>query len=483
MHFAKVSSAQVVGLDARHIVVEVDITRGLHAFTIVGLAAKAVDESRDRIGAAIKNSGFRSPKHTNQKVTVSLAPAELKKEGAGFDLAIAIAYLCACNVITTDVSQFLFIGELSLDGFVRPLRGCSAITRFAARENYAAMFVPAENAEEAALEQGITVYGVSTLREVIDHLNGVARLSPQPPTIIKSTATTAAAHLDSIVGHETAKRALEIAAAGKHTLALYGPPGTGKTMLANALVSLLPPLNQQEIRDISAIHSIAGKTQGLITQPPFRSPHHRTSAAAIIGGGSTPRPGEVTLAHGGVLFLDEFPEFARDVIEGLRQPLEEKVVRITRQREQVTFPADCIVVLAFNPCPCGYCGHPTKRCSCTNAQIVQYKKKLSGPIIDRIDLWVEVPHVAQKLLLIQGTQPKIGSSAAERVRQARLVPKDALLLSTVAKQTLVTAAERLDLSPRGVQRTLNVARTIAVLAQKTEIAPEHVLEAIQYRQK
>jgi len=511
-NFAHVWSAQTALLHARRISVEVDISRNtLQKFTIVGLPDKAVAESRDRVSAALKNSGYTSPKSRNDKVVVSLAPADLKKEGPVFDLAIALAYLKAFGEIAFDSSGKLFLGELSLLGEVRPLRGVVALVLEAKRLGFTEVFLPKENAEEAALVPDITVYGVETLREVILHvrefsedtLNGnTFSITPTSRTEIVYQKPFSAVSLEDIKGQQSAKRGLVIAAAGGHNVILYGPPGTGKTMLARALSSILPPLSFSESIEVTTIHSIAGiLNQPIITAPPFRAPHHTASHISLVGGGTIPKPGEVTLAHRGVLFADEFPEFDRRVIEALREPLEEHVVTISRAKGSATFPANFIFVAAMNPCPCGNFGSQ-KECVCTPNVLTRYHERLSGPITDRIDLWIQVSHIPHDRLLLKVESDET-KHAEECVLRARAIQRERfkdpdcnaytnagmnaraltrlITLDTSAKRTLLAAARTFDLSPRSYHRLVKLARTIADLDEADIVREPHIMEALQYK--
>ena len=379
MNFARVFSAQPSLPAASLVSVESDLSRGLHAFNIVGLPDKAVEEARDRVASAIKNAGLTSPKATNKKILISLAPAELKKEGSTFDLAVALSYLLSAEEIFFDPAHRLFAGELALDGGLRPIRGALSIALLAREEGFTELFVPHENAAEASLITGIAIYPVSNLAEVITHLNAknkyvippYAALPPAEAAILNDNVSLA-----DIRGQESAKRGLEIAAAGRHNIALYGPPGTGKTMLARAARALLPPLTINETVEVTTIHSLAGTLNGpAMRDAPFRAPHHTSSYASLIGGGVIPRPGEVTLAHRGVLFLDEFPEFHRDVVNALREPLEDAQVSIARARGSATFPANFMLIAALNPCPCGKYG--TRQCTCMPQAIEKYRRKIS----------------------------------------------------------------------------------------------------------
>ena len=519
MSFAKTRSAQTIGLGAKIIDVEIDLSKGLHSFTIVGLPDKGVEESRDRVSASIKNSGFTSPKSLNQKVVVSLAPADIKKEGPIFDVAISLAYLLASEEIKFDSNKKLFLGELSLDGNLRRINGVLPIVSEAKNHGFLEVFLPKDNAKEAALVSDIKIYGANNLKEIIEHLNtkqinkksGTSvvqskKLEQQPQTEIIVEDDELLIDFSEIKGQETAKRGLEIAAAGGHNIAMYGPPGTGKTMLAKAFSHILPTLSFDEILEITSIHSVAGVLKkDIITKSPVRSPHHTASYVSVVGGGTIPKPGEITLAHRGVLFLDEFPEFDRKVIETLREPLEESEISISRSRGTVTFPANFILIAAMNPCPCGNFGSKTKECICKPTDLLRYQRKISGPIIDRIDMWVEVSQINYEKLGEKDTGKKETAEIKERVIKARELQKERFAkanrriktnsemeakdinkiadLEKDAKEILITSAKKLDLSARAYHRIIKLARTIADLEGNKTINSSHVLEALQYRPK
>lgn len=514
MSFARVYSAQVNLLNGKIVTVEVDITRGtLHAFTIVGLPDKAVDESKDRVSGAIKNSGFKSPKKKNEKIIISLSPADLKKEGPFFDLPIALSYMLASGDVTFNSEKKIFLGELGLDGTLRSIRGALPLVQEAKKNGFEEVYLPKENAIEGALVEGIKIYGVKSLKEVIEHLDAPTsdkigasgKILVQPKTEIKYNQENKGADFSDVRGQEGAKRGLEIAAAGGHNIAMYGSPGTGKTMLARAFSGLLPELDLDEVLEITGIHSVVGANQGeLVSKPPFRSPHHTSSYVSIIGGGAFPKPGEVTLAHKGVLFLDEFPEFEKRVLESLRQPLEDNFVSISRARGTALFPSNFILVAAMNPCPCGNAGSKQKACICKPGDLDRYKRKLSGPIMDRIDLWISVGNIDYKKLGAEGTGER-SESIKKRVINARLKQKERFQklgrgiktnsemnvkdLTSIVKitdevrQILDNSAERLALSPRAYHRVIKIARTIADLDESENINANHILEALQYRPK
>jgi magnesium chelatase family protein len=497
----KIRSAALVGIDAEPVEVEADVAQGLPNFTIVGLPDTAVQEAKERVRTAFKNSGLTFPR---TRVTVNLAPADLKKRGPSYDLPIALAILEAQGDLRAAASDRLFLGELALDGSIRPVAGVLAAAVMARTMGLKEVFVPAANAPEAALVSGLAVHPLASLDEAVSVFrDGIPFPTAAPADFVPAAFTTA--DFADVAGQSQAKRALEIAAAGGHNVALSGPPGTGKTLLAKALPSILPVMTEPEMLDVTRIYSAAGLTCGgpqVIANRPFRSPHHTASGVAMIGGGANPRPGEVSLAHRGVLFLDEFPEFARGCLENLRQPLEDGVVTVSRATGTARYPAKFMLVAARNPCPCGNLGNKDKLCSCLPAAVERYNKRISGPLLDRIDLFVEVPRIAVSQVLSHD-RAETSADVRARVQAARdrqlerfagtgnvtnsemggPSVKKYCRLSPEDEAFLLEVSEKMKLSPRAVVRSLKIARTIADLDGAEEISRAHLAEAMHFRER
>ena len=501
---SKVLSASVIGIEAFGVEVEVDISsRGLPHFSMVGLPDAAVKESRDRVRAALKNIGFNFPL---KQITVNLAPADLKKEGSAFDLPIAIGIIASEGLIEPGtMSGYLFTGELSLDGRIKPVRGALSMALMVRDSGLKGLVLPVENAPEAAVVEGVRVFGLRSLPEVVDFLRDANLCQPYVIDVSETIGANSLYEEDfcDVKGQEHAKRALEVSAAGGHNVLMIGPPGSGKTMLSRRLATILPNMTFDEALETTRIHSVAGllkDDQPLLATRPFRSPHHTISDVALIGGGQTPRPGEVSLAHNGVLFLDEIPEFKRNVLEVLRQPLENGAVTVSRAVASITYPASFMLVSAMNPCPCGYLYDPSHQCTCAPGQIYRYRRRVSGPLLDRIDIHIEVPAVPYKELstdyagekseeirrrVVRGRNVQLARFKGDKIycngqMKTRHIRKYCRLTGD-AQALLDTAMQKLGLSARAYARILKLSRTIADLEPREEIMAYHVSEAIQYR--
>lgn len=501
---SKINSCAVIGLDCEPVEVELDISAGLAGITVVGLPDAAVQESKERVRSAIKNSGFKYP---TTRITINLAPADIKKEGPAYDLPIAVGLLIASKQLNADLADSIFVGELALDGKLRHTNGILPIAIYAKQKGFKKLYVPSVNEYEASLVEGIDIMPIENLLQLAEHLMDEKPIEPAKVHGIKFEECDNDFSVDFayIKGQEHIKRAIEIAASGGHNILMSGPPGTGKTLLARAIPTILPRMSKEEALEVTKIYSIAGLLPGdkpLILARPFRSPHHSASAIALVGGGQFPKPGEISLAHRGVLFLDELPEFSRSTLENLRQPLEDGIVTISRAQGTLTFPAKFSLVASMNPCPCGYYNDPERDCVCSPSQIIKYQKKISGPLLDRIDLNIEVPRIKFEKLANESLSES-SKSIRQRVETAREIQRERFTggkticnaemnsqtvkefcsINSETLELLRTAVNKFQLSARSYFKILKLARTIADLENKDRIEMPHVAEALQYRQK
>lgn len=503
---SRVQSASTLGLNGKKIEIEVDMTQGLPGITIVGLPDTAINEAKERIRLGLKNSGIILPQ---KRFVLNLAPAEVKKIGTAYDLPMAIAILKALELIQFPEQDYIILGELGLDGGVRAVQGILPITVYAKENNIPNLIIPASNAKEASLVEGVNILAIKHIQEIIDHFDTKIKTTIQPTAKYDYIPTAHISDIDMsyIRGQKLAKRALEIAAAGAHNVLMTGPPGAGKTLLSRTIPTILPMMDREEVLEVSQLYSIAGNLnseQPLIISRPFRAPHHTASSISLIGGGSFPKPGEISLAHRGVLYMDEFPEFPRLVLESLRQPLEDRIITISRAQGSLTFPADFMLIASQNPCPCGYLTDNDRECICSQAQIVRYQQKISGPLLDRIDMIINIEKVkTEELIQPSGVLEESSEEIRKRVEQAREIQRqrfknwniktnssmnikqiqEICILDKPSQQLLSQAVNKMNLSARAYNRILKISRTIADLSNSTDINITHIAEALQYREK